>query len=605
MPEALWQVQNPIDIPFRPLTAGMRPDLHPAKLESSMLWDASGVLVDPVGLVPSPGVIARFAQVAVSYPPVEGYEDYIDSSGSHRAIVFDTKFVYQASSSGLDGKYLVYSTGTVKTSGTFAVGSGTAWVTNKIRPGDVFVIGAGASLNVLQVYTINSETILTLASTPSKNFPAGSSYAIRMVFKVAYGERLDWTQCERRLIITDRARPPWMLSGSILANFSTSMASLDLAAGCVAYHADRLWLGDITIGSTRYPQRIMWSKTTSRSDFGSIGSSQFVDRPYSPGRLLRLVPLGAYLVAYFEDAVDIGRPTNIAGDSLPIAFQERLPTGGLGLLGPRAVCAWLDGHFFLAQNGAYYLSLSKGIERVDYGILEKPIRSCLYPGRAYVEYDRKNNRIVFGLTQSSDRIEVIYSFNLLTKAWSREPVDASCIAKDLPYLVTIEGLDSLSSTISGLDSVAVTIETLGIQGKDSSILLGSHDGKSYQVSRDSNLDTTGNLKQVLLETGDLDFDSTDKLKSAYRLSIRLDQPVASDAQITVLGSTNSGDSWRTLGVLRIEAGKREGFIGFSLTSSVLRFRLVSSSLPQSARIIEYTVRVRGRGVESYFTPQGG
>jgi len=589
--------KNPVNVPFRPLKGGMRPDLPPTSLDPTQVLSAQGVIAHTTGLRRTPGAVAEFNGAVAPYPPVLGYSTFFELDGTEVYVVWDAKFLYAASGSGLTGVYSSYSVGTAKTSGALLVATATSAFTSAasdLKVGDIVAVGAGASLETLGVVGISSAHVLNI-ETPTLSHAAGSVYAVRRSFAASAPEYVDAVEVDNKVVFTDRVRPLQAYDGS---SFSVYDASLTFFAGCLAYHADRLWAGRITDALGVHNQRVMWSSILDRTDFGVVGVEQFVDRPYAPGALLRLVPLGPYLVAYYEDAIDFGRPTQIAGDDLPISFGDRLQTGGIGLLGPKAVTPWLDGHFFVGQDDVYYLGLSGGFERIGLPVIEASIRRCLFPGSIQVKPDVTRNRIVFGFPESTPDITKLWSFNYLTKAWTFEDTQASSLGAIWGLGGTISGLDSLSGTISGLDAISGSIEGLGGKVPTKELILGDPDGYVWRTSDASTLDKDGNPIRVVIETGDFDFDEPDRVKSGYRVSLKIDRTLSSDLAFVVEGSTNEGVSWRTLGTLVIAAGRDENYVNFALTGSTLRFRFTSVSEVPSYVVLEYVVRLRGRGLQA-------
>ena len=590
---------NPVNVPFRPLRGGMRPDLPPTSLDPTQVLSAQGVIAHTTGLRRTPGAVAEFNGAQAPYPPVLGYSTFFELDGTEVYVVWDSKFLYAASGSGFTGVYSSYSVGTAKTSGTLLVATATAAFTSAasdLKVGDIVAVGAGASLEMIAVAGLTSTNVITLASTPTLTHLAGSAYAVRRSFAASAPEYVDAVEVDNKIVMTDRVRPLQAYNG---ANFGVYDASLTFFAGCVAYHADRLWAGRITDDLGVHNQRVMWSSILDRTDFGIVGVEQFVDRPYAPGALLRLVPLGPYLVAYYEDAIDFGRPTQIAGDDLPISFADRLQTGGIGLIGPRAITPWLDGHFFVGQDDIYYLGLSGGFERIGLPVIERTIRRCLFPGSIWVVPDVTRNRIVFGFPESTPDITKLWSFNYLTKAWSFEDAQISSMGAIWGLGGTISALDALSGTISGLDSISGSIAGLGNSIPTKELIIGDPSGYVWRTSDDVALDKDGNPIRVVLETGDFDFNEPDKVKSGYRVSLKIDRTLSDDVAFVVEGSTNEGVSWTTLGMLTISAGRDEAYVNFALTGSTLRFRFTSVSEVPTYVVLEYVVRLRGRGLQAH------
>jgi hypothetical protein len=132
------------------------------------------------------------------------------------------------------------------------------------------------------------------------------------------------------------------------------------------------------------------------------------------------------------------------------------------------------------------------------------------------------------------------------------------------------------------------------------IFVGQTNGKVFTISDaygSDEFDPLGAIP-ILLETGDDDYDVVDTDKCWTRLSIRLREAASAPLAFTARGSQDGGDTWKTLGVLAIPMGLREGYVNFRMTGAQGRFRLESSDIIAPYSIIEAAVRVRGGGLQT-------
>lgn len=585
---------GPRIFPFRPLNKGIHREITPTEYEPGMVYTAANYVVGQRGLQRAHGRSQEFGGNVVSYPPVRGYDVFFSAVGTQVAVLWDEKFLYSASASTFTPKYWSYAVGTAKTSGTFIVASATSNFTNPanyIAAGDIVSISAGASLEILEVASVVSSHVLLSTTTPAFTHPAGRAYEVRRAFGAYPPLYVDTTVVDNKLVVADGTRPLMAYDGS---DFTIYDASLTFLPTCVAFHVDRLWVGRPNISTTDFRHRIMWTTTLDKTDFGTVGTDQFVDRPYAPGALKRLVGMGPYLVAYFDDAIDIGRPSNIAGDVLPLAW-DRLQTGGVGLVGPKAVTKWLDGHFFVGQDDIYYLGLQGGIERIGTPVISATIDACQHLDGVWVVPDVTNTRIVFGFPESTEVMTKLWSFDYKAKAWSYTERSATALGFIQSASLTNDDLSTVVSTIDSLTAIFPTIASMGSSAADRRFVYGTYDGYTFKLDAG-----VAEAISCVLETGDLDLGEPDRVKSAYRTSLRIDRVLSSDLVYTVQGSTNEGVSWRTLGSITIPAGRDEGFCNFQLTGSTLRLRFSSSSSVPAYFVVEYTMKIKGRGIESFF-----
>lgn len=601
---------NTKTVAMRPLVGGMRPDKTPTQLGAGEFLDTGGFIPTTRGIFRAPGHAQDFGGDVASYPPLLGFTYFYKNDGSETFLTWDQKYLYVAGGGGLTAAHWAYATGTARTSGTFLIGSSTTAFTksgNYLRAADVVAIGAGASLESVLISSITSSHLAVLTAAPTMSHAAGSAYSWRRAFGAAYpSSYVDHVTMSNQVLLADGVRPMRTYNGSTYTNFpvASMLATTCVIPDVVAYFGDRIWMGRIKQGAYDFRQRIVWSQTIDKTKMGLVAgvqTSQFVDRPYSQGRLLRLIPLQSYLVAYFEDAIDFGRPTNIAGDTLPVSFAERLQTGGMGLVGPKAVCAWLDGHYFVSQDDIYFLSLAGGLKKIGTPVVAKTIRASSFLEGTWAVADPERSRIVFGFPETSPSMTKLWSYNYVTGAWSYEASDAFALGLIRGVTTTIAGLDGLSATISGLDAVSVNIGTLGGGATKKELIFGTSDGKAWRTQDGATTTWQGVPIPASLETGDFDFGEPERMKSGFEASVKIDRRLSVELAFTLLGSTNEGTSWRSLGLLTIPAGEDEARLNFQLTGATLRFRLVSSSSVEVYEILEMTLKIKARGKQAFST----
>jgi hypothetical protein len=450
----------------------------------------------------------------------------------------------------------MYSTGTCSVTGTAVVGSGTSWAANALA-GDTFKVGIYEDT----IAVVGSNTSITLSHSgviPTQ--AAGTSYAV------------------------------WRKVGIDCIPCSVAVVN-DPTTGL-----NRVWIGrtyDATDGDKR--QRIRWSSLADTTDF-SIATN-YLDLPYVNGALKRLVQFGTTLAAYFDDAVFMGQQTNYP--LLPLDFR-RIETGGIGLIGAKAVTPYIGGHFFVGQDDIYFLAYGQSFpERIGTPIIREALSNCSTYTNVYATIDPINYRIVFGFPILGSKIEMLYSFDYRAKCWTKEPISTTMIAN--PLVQTSVTWDSLTGT---WDALTGTWDTLTFSAQNRALYV-EYNKAIYQLSTNATVDYGSSVIQYKLETKDHDFGMPDDTKVVTRFSMKINSQTAAILPIDffIQTSVNRGISWKTVGSLRIPVGQDEGSVDFRSSGSTFRIRATGTSAVTPFEITEYGLRVRRSGSELAFGTQ--
>lgn len=439
-----------------------------------------------------------------------------------------------------------YSTGTITVSGTAITGSGTQFVTGDVHVGDIIVLGDGSE-GVIETVTDAGSLVLEAATLDDGS---GLSYTIYR-------------------------------------------ASIPFVPESVVFFMDRIWVGSTYDTADGYKrQRIRWSDLADTSDFST--STNYIDLPYVSGPIIRLVPMGDRLVVYFTDGIFVGMPTNYP--TLPLRF-EKVETGGIGLVGQKAVVPWIGGHFFVGTDGIYWLGYgAASIEQVGARIFDEALKNVSEPSRIIATADKRTKSIIFGFPGAGETVETLWYFHVIHKAWSTTNVMTECLAV-LQYTKSATW-DGLTGTWDTLGDSYPTWESFG-SSDETEVLVMANSGSLWVENDAADTDYGTDPIPILLETGDLDFNAPDTLKIVTRLSLRITRQVTFDGAVDFLvrGSTNKGRTWKTLGNLHIPAGEDEGKVDFAITDSTIRFRITSASITAGYEIIEESIGVAGLGDE--------
>jgi len=454
---------------------------------------------------------------------------------------------------------VTYSTGTVTVAvgalGTLT-GAGTTWVTGATWVGKIIEVTVGGYAYRDTIAAVASTTSMTLANPGFIPVCAGATY---------------------RVLTT---------------------AGIDFVPACCCGFMNRAWAGqtvDSVDGSQR--QRIRWSALADVTDF-SIPTN-YLDLPFTSTPLLRLVPLGDTLIAYFGDAVFMGTPTN--NPLLPLQFQK-VETGGVGLVGPKAVISWLGAHFFVGQDDIYLLT-TQGIERIGSPVHKQTLKTCQKTECVRVQADPQRFRILFGFPTDADYVAKVWSYEYRAKAWSYDDIQTYMIAN--PVVTNSLSWDGLAgNTWDGLGSVYASWDSMRAGSTVRSIYYEGA-GRLWQVDDNQSLDRASVTIVPQFETKDYDFDMPDSLKVVTGFNIKVDcnggsVPAGNNPLIVnVLVSTNRGTSWKNCGNIYIPENRDEGWVSFRAVGSTFRFKCTVSGTPPASQYIisEHGMRVRLSGSE--------
>ena len=464
-----------------------------------------------------------------------------------------------------------------------------------------------------------------------------------------------------KIIIVDQAeRGPYEYSNGTLKPFLIDSTdgiggtqNYVIGAKTVTYFDDRLWFGNTEEVDGQYRQRIRW---TDAVNFDRIAPSSYTDLPYSEGQLLKLVPLGSLLVAYYHDTIYLGRRTNMSGQ--PYYF-EPLETGNVGIVNARAVVRHTDTHYLVGSDNIYTLSGSAGYQPIGVPVLEEALfftRHLELMEEIQVEHDPRTKSIAFlfpdkvevGLQQYHSLATRLWRYYYDTKAWAYDEVSFADDAKSI-YNYLFTGITPSNTYVYGrswedwadlgydavwerspepsdpddpdypnpaeeafVDWLTWTqlsdSRTLGITmkiGVYSAPLAKELIVEEFHTAEQDTIGETDYPIWALIESGDTDTGIPDYTKTVTRLSIkamhiyseRMSSLVEVGGEFTLLLSNAMGYRWKRPMVLRFKRNYNEGYANFRATGSTFRFKLINSQVIAPYRISEYVLRLVGRGLQ--------
>jgi hypothetical protein len=287
-----WEIGGKITVAGTAVTGGN------TKFLAAGVQAGDSIIIDPTGtpvtrviqsinsevsitLTVSGGTYASYTAFKISRPFRAANPWFVDwtvlTGGTPRVLFADGVYPLR----GYDGTtledYGLINNGTVSTTyySYIVTGVGTSFVLSGVLPGDLIVLdfdgteGGGIGSDTRVIQSVDSDTQLTLTEQYSSH-TAGTDYRIIQI-----------------------GRPK---------------------AHCVAYHKDRVWEANTIESGNQYRQRIRWTYTGDLDNFVLGG---WLDLPYVQGSIKKLLPMGDFLVAYFDDAVFIGRPASFGTNLSP------------------------------------------------------------------------------------------------------------------------------------------------------------------------------------------------------------------------------------------------------------------------------------------------
>jgi hypothetical protein len=582
---------------IRPLTKGMFRAKSTQLIEQGAFYTLENYLSTDQGIKNRGGYTVYGELSATDYPPIQDMFNMWFTTGQKETFIFDSKFLYSVGSGSFTRIEYAYSTGTIAVSGTTVTGSGTTWNdANYIYEGDVIVLdanGSGDGPEEVVISTVGGTTSLTLASTPTGTYGAGTDYKIVRAFYLEEYQNIDFDTFTNALYFTDSYHPLYKYDGSSIS----LIASGAYICRCCCYFGGRLWAGNIydVSGGTTHKQMIRWSSV------GAEDLDNYLNLPYMSDELLRIIPLGNYLILYFENSIWMGRPTNIAGDNLPYAF-EQIPTNDVGLIGMKAVTQFTDAHVFVGQDDVYVLGINGSLQRIGSQVFDDMLSGTTYYHNIYVSSDLNNKNVVIGIpNDTGSQFEKIWRYNYTTNAWSYDVYPGTFLSNN--NLTTIVTIDDLSGNIEDLVG---TIDSLSGTRIGMSLWTGKS-GYLVQFANESLLDEETNVVRATFITGDIDLDSMETDKTWMDCTIKLrDNYIQDDAtmdsvHIRMYVSGDKGATWKDLGEVVIREGYNECRLNYQFTANSVRFKgvLTSDGSTNTYTIEEMTFRVKGRGISYY------
>lgn len=405
----------------------------------------------------------------------------------------------------------------------------------------------------------------------------------------------------------------WMSKWTFVDENAT--ASDCIGASAITYFQGRLWVGNTIESGVNGRRRIRWSDV---SDLTTLNSSNWEDFIESSGVILGFSSYEDYLITCTQDHLWMGTPYGYDATLVKPFVWRRLETGNVGIVGPRAITTIPNGLIYMGRDDIYVIDGTKFtaqgefvVHKLTCPIRDEMLRDVSSKPATVVKYDPETECVLFGINVSEPtNFAELFIWSLRTQGWSHTgafPIGFTTL--EHLRISASETWTSMRATGDDWADVRATGRTwfdmLGGFGETTTLLVDIN-GVIYRYSKSFGQDTyvlddnstVVSTPTLIFETGDMDFGEPDAKKVAYKFAMRIDEVPnlrATDLTFTLHGSTDLGQSWKTLGVLNYAPNQAEQEVHFRLNGTNLRFKITSTNDVAELILSELTLRVRLSG----------
>jgi hypothetical protein len=451
-----------------------------------------------------PGVVGGITVATNCYPTSTGYAPFPSEADFSAAAAEDlTSLVYAKDQSGTSklfaaGKRKIYEVSSVGvltdvwyTAATYAQ-SGTTTLTvtsvdHNWKTGDSAYLNFTSGTAADGQFTVTKLTddtfsVITTLATTSGNVRVSST---ELGYNTLTGNIFRFTKFGNRIIgtnFTERLQ-------SYVADASSSFKNLSEDAPVAKFITvvrDFVVCAHIDASGTTKPYRVQWSGFNDETTWTSSQITQSDYQDIADGGHITGIRGGEFGLILMEKAIH-----RMSYIGTPLIFQFDNISRGKGCIAPGSVCQYEGLTFFLSDDGFYLCDGQQvvpiGAEKVDRFFFADAdldlttMSSAADPVRKLVMWNYKN--------KFADRKMMVY--NVVTKKWSYMAATADYISDASTASVTLEQLDSVSTSI---DALSVTLDSgLYAGGK---FFLGGTDGTKV-------ITFNGAPKSAVIETGDI------------------------------------------------------------------------------------------------------
>lgn len=446
--------------------------------------------------------------------------------------------------------------------------------------------------------TLVAQHVLTMAAVPA-GVANGQSFQIIRQFDLT-DNIVDYAFAPKSVIVVDGSpRGVWRYDGEKLVDMGVHGAVADVTdqyylkgARSVHFFNGYLMLGntienytDATLDNKLDQKRTLrWSSVTDISEFAIV---DYVIFTREMSQITKVTSSEEFPIVYLANGIYYGTPSDLTG--LPYKY-ERVETGAISAVGPRAMTSVPGGQVFVAQKNIYLLQVSQSSVRIPSIV---PMGDNIFTKSCYLNasflftrafFLPQQNCLVCTFPKSKKTLGRLFYFSFDTKTWSYvdDETNRFTTANTFPYYNLLRWADGDTTAWSGYDSV--TWFSMKLEDYTMRLFVIDTNGYMYVADESYNWDETvssGTIARVpfscRVETGDLDFGSVGVNKMLSKIIVTVADVATSvrvtDLTVKVEVSVDRGKSWLDKGTITVESGTFVEDCTLRVTAEVLRLRL--------------------------------
>lgn len=243
-----------------------------------------------------------------------------------------------------------------------------------------------------------------------------------------------------------------------------------------------------------YPFRVQWSGINNETTWAASGTTQADSQDIPDGGAVQGVTGGEFGLVLLERSI-----FRMSYLGTPLIFQFDNIARNLGCYEPNSVIQWQQVTYFLGDDGFYACDgqnvVNIGAEKVNRYFFTSLQEAEI--GNMSAAVDPERNLIIWGYP-TIDTTYRLLIYHIPTKRWSYADTGVNRVCTSATPSITLEGLDSFSTSIDALSS-----------SLDSRIWLGGKINLAG-VSGAKIITFSGSPKTAIIDTSDIEVDSANK-----------------------------------------------------------------------------------------------
>jgi hypothetical protein len=243
-----------------------------------------------------------------------------------------------------------------------------------------------------------------------------------------------------------------------------------------------------------YPFRVQWSGINNETTWAASGTTQADSQDIPDGGAVQGVTGGEFGLVLLERSI-----FRMSYLGTPLIFQFDNIARNLGCYEPNSVIQWQQITYFLGDDGFYACDgqnvVNIGAEKVNRYFFTSLQEAEI--GNMSAAVDPERNLIIWGYP-TIDTTYRLLIYHIPTKRWAYADTGVNRVCTSATPSITLEGLDSFSTSIDALSS-----------SLDSRIWLGGKINLAG-VSGAKIITFSGSPKTAIIDTSDIEVDSANK-----------------------------------------------------------------------------------------------